>query len=387
MRQGGGVQRKWREVSMCGLARSVPPARGEARIRSSASARDLCVSVYLPPQTEAGWRLESLLGVRECRFFSYGRRALVEALRVSGVTKGQMVALPGLICRELVSAVHAVGAIPRFYRIGEDLNLASPATGLPSCEAVVAVNYFGFPQEFAPFQDHCRRTGAVLIEDNAHGLFSRDAAGTFLGMRGDIGIFSLRKTLPLPNGAALVVNTRGRAFPLGPQQPFDSGLPSLKFRLKQFARRVAPVVGCWNLHRFLALVRRLNWGAESLPVTQGDRADEWLLPEPERPCAVLSQPLRADIGRETARRCVLYEWLDGWLREAGLAVTPVFPSLPDFVVPYGYPFYADHAEFPKVRAALGAHGLDALSWPDLPGAVRVEAPTHYTTLRLIPFLW
>ena len=372
MKQDGSLQ----QVE---LPLSAPATREHGRTQTAESAARLCASVYLPPETATGWRLESLLGGRDCRYFSYGRRALAEALRLAGVGAGDAVALPAFICREVLAAVHARGAAPRFYHVGMNLNLAGPATSLPSSAAVIAVNYFGFPQELAPFQDHCRRTGAVLIEDNAHGLFSRDRDGTFLGTRGDIGIFSLRKTVPLPNGAALVVNEKGRAFPTASPQPFDSGSPPVRFHLKQAARHAAPVVGARTLHRLLALIRH--------SATNGSPEVERSLPEPERPCAALSLPLTADVWRETARRRALYLWVGDRLCEAGLAVTPVFADLPESVVPYGYPFYADRSEFTRVQAVLSASGLDCVSWPDLPEAVRDQAPVHYTTLRFVPFLW
>lgn len=353
----------------------------------TAPGRALCESVYCPPGTKSGWRFEALLDGRECRFYSYGRRALVEALRISGVTNGSTVALPALICRELLSAIYASGAVPSFYHVGKDLNVDGSVSGLPSCKAVVAVNYFGFPQALSPFREHCRRTGAVLIEDNAHGLFSRDSTGTSLGLRGDLGLFSLRKTLPIPNGAALVVNARAYASSLEPQLAFDSGLPSLKFCLKQSARRIAPVVGCRNLHRILTLVRQWKQVAGVFRMGPRSRNEERTLPQPERPSIVLSRPLRADIERETARRCALYRWLDEALRETGLPVAPVFPCLGASVVPYGYPFYADDVTLHKVRTILGAYGLECLSWPDLPEVVRDKAPGHYKTLRMVAFLW
>jgi hypothetical protein len=339
----------------------------------------LCASVYRPPEAETGWTLESLLGGRACRYFSFGRRALAAALRLAGVGAGDAVALPSFICRDVLAALHACGAVPCFYEVGEDLGLAGRVGSLPSCAAVIAVNYFGFPQALAPFRDYCRRTGAVLIEDNAHGLFSRDEEGTLLGIRGDIGIFSLRKTLPLPNGAALVVNDTARGFTPASQEPFETGPASMRVQLKQWVRHAVPVIGPRFLHRFLELTRRLDMN--------GNAQAEQSLPEPACPCAALSRPLKADIAQETARRRALYGWVAGRLREAGLSLTPVFPDLPDWVVPYGYPFYAHRGEFVKARAVLGAWGLDCVTWPDLPDAVRRNAGVHYTTLRFVSFLW
>lgn len=369
------------------LTQPVPQAGPKAGQDGARDHGRLGESIYCPPQTEDGWRLESLLGGREFRYFSYGRRALVEALRMAGVGEGEAVGLPSLICRDVLSAVHALGAVPRFYPVGEALHLAGPAALLPPCRALLAVNYFGFPQTLGALREHCRRTGAALIEDNAHGLFSRDETGAFLGTRGDLGIFSLRKTLPLPNGAALVLNSTDGVLPLGPQQAFDTTPVSATFRLKQWARRMAPLLGCRNFHRLLTLVRGGKRTAGALSRSGRDRLPERVLPEPVAPWAGLSRPLPGDVVAETARRRALYAWLDGWLPGAGLGARPVFAGLPDWVVPYGYPFYVDASHLPKVRAALGRQGLDCLRWPDLPETVRGGAPAHYTSLTVVPFQW
>ena len=79
--------------------------------------------------------------------------------------------------------------------------------------AVLLTHYFGFPQPAARLRSLCDRRGLFLIEDCAHALYSKGAHG-YLGAHGDASIFSLRKTLPLPNGGALVVhNSRLDARP------------------------------------------------------------------------------------------------------------------------------------------------------------------------------
>ena len=185
--------------------------------------RQLLASVYAPPADRSGWRLEQLAGDAPVRYFAYGRHALAAALQAAGTGAGDRVLLPAFICREVLSAVHAVGARPAYYAVDRALGLAEAAAALPPARAIVAVDYFGFAQDLTPFAAYCARSGAVLIEDNAHGLFSRDDAGRMLGTRGDLGLFSIRKTLAAPDGAALVFNKAGHA---PPQLPFDSAAPA-----------------------------------------------------------------------------------------------------------------------------------------------------------------
>ena len=124
------------------------------------------------------------------------------------VKKGDKILLPSFICRDVLSSINVLEAEAIFYDVDSKLEPLKSLKYLPESKAIISVNYFGFPQDLTPFNNYCNRTGSVLIEDNAHGLFSRDKNGHFLGARGDIGIFSLRKTLPLLNGAALVVNNK-----------------------------------------------------------------------------------------------------------------------------------------------------------------------------------
>ncbi len=70
----------------------------------------------------------------------------------------------------------------------------------------MSVNYFGFPQ---PGLEELHRLvdeyDCYHIDDNAHAPLSVDN-GTLLGTRGHLGITSLWKLLPVPNGAVLFQN-------------------------------------------------------------------------------------------------------------------------------------------------------------------------------------
>ncbi len=94
------------------------------------------------------------------------------------------------------------------------------------CKAVLAVNYFGFAQDLAPFREYCSRTGATLIEDNAHGFLSKDTSGVLLGTRADLGITSIRKTFRLVNGAALYFSGAEYSDSVSEQLEFQNGAAS-----------------------------------------------------------------------------------------------------------------------------------------------------------------
>jgi dTDP-4-amino-4,6-dideoxygalactose transaminase len=106
----------------------------------------------------------------------------------------------------------------------------------PQTRAVLVTHYFGFAQpDFRAIVDLCRDGGLFLIEDCAHALYST-YQGQPLGTLGDVGVFSLWKTLPLPDGAAAVAN---RPLPLQPataRPPLGPCLRALRFSLEAHLR-------------------------------------------------------------------------------------------------------------------------------------------------------
>jgi len=348
-----------------------------------AEARTPLTSVYAPPAAERGWRLEEFYPGAVIRFYSFGRRALAAGLEVLGA-RGQPVLLPEFVCRDLLSSLDAAGARAVYYPVRRDLRPATPPDRWPQACAALAVDYFGFPQDLEPFRAYAERTGATLIEDNAHGLFSRDEAGAALGLRADLGLFSLRKTLLLPNGAALMVPEDGTLTV--PEQSAFSDDPTGRSRGKQALRAVARRFGPRAALRGLELLRGMRGVLKGsrIPLPAADA--ERVLPEPALPCRELEEPLRAGSPyAEVARRRELYSLVDAQARRAG--AEPVFERLPENAAPYGYPFRARPERLPAVLSALAELGLEPLTWPDLPDALAASAPEYYRDVRLVHFLW
>ena len=318
------------------------------------------------------------------RYYSLGRWALVDALRAGDVGAGDRVLVPELICREVLASVRTVGATPIFYRVAPDLSADIGVPAAPSAKAVLAVNYFGFPQCLDVFRDYCSRTGATLIEDNAHGFLSRDATGRLLGSRGDAGIFSFRKTIAVPDGAAVVLNGH-RRLPDGSSSRPARDI-SVRYRAKQAFRRVAPYLGpCWT-DRTIGLLRhlrRLGTGS-ALPASPTDA--ESRIPIAPHPNTWISRTMHvADPDLEAQRRRALHALAARVV--AGTGAVPVFASLPPYVVPYGYPVFVPPAHLSEVVRETSRHGFQLSRWPDLPEAVVPSAPDHYRQLMVLPFLW
>ena len=322
----------------------------------------------------------------DVRFFSYGRFALREALTLADVEPGDVVLLPEYICRENLAAVHALGARVEYYPVNEALELAVSPSALPQGRAVLAVNYFGFPQDLSPFRAYCSRAGAMLIEDNAHGFLSRDEGGAYLGARGDLGIFSFRKSIPLVNGSGLLVNNPEKTGPISPQLPFVSYPESRTFRVKKYLRRVPK----WNMAGLLyalicmdRAVRKFRTGSDYL---KSAADSELVLPGSANPDANLLPTLTSlDVSYEITRRRSLYAEIGALVESSG--GTPLFAGLPEHVVPYGYPFRSTPDAIGRVKKALNANYLECYQWPELPSEIEPRASEHYRSVWLVNFLW
>jgi hypothetical protein len=341
---------------------------------------DLTATVYWPPQAKSPWTLEQVYSPSILRYYSYGRHALLEALKIAGV-HGQRVLLPSLICRDVLASVHAAGADVSYYSVNADLTPSDDPSRWPDARAVLAVNYFGFPQDLSPFEVYTRRNGATVIEDAAHALFSRDARGRLLGTRTPLGVLSLRKSLPLPNGGALIANDPAFVARLPSPLAFQK-VPGRRAAWKAGARPLLALSGARAALTALTGLRFLRGDASGHVGPDPD--SEKNLPDNPHPCLQLERPLRcADPEIEASRRRALWSYCDGLARRSGL--TPVFNSLPEGTVPYGYAFRTNN--FSSSRSIFSAVGLTTLPWPDLPTATIESAPEQDKNIALVHFLW
>ncbi|WP_129116677.1 DegT/DnrJ/EryC1/StrS family aminotransferase [Halegenticoccus tardaugens] len=270
-------------------------------------------------------------------------------------------------------------------------------------DVVQLIHYLGFETNgLDELAAEAEAVDAVFVEDCARGLFSRREDGTPLGSVGDVAMFSLRKTLPVPNGGLVVApGTRlpspddearegralARSFAVAAHERLSSAIPSIP-RLR-FVEE--------SMRRSTAL-RRLTDGpllSAGAGVFAGDgapgTAHDHRVP-PRRPGWVSRIGLvRSRPAEIAAARRERYRNLRARLDAlSGLAV--VTPPVADGGCPYGVGVRpVDGVSAPALWAALRDRGLPAemLGWalgadvpqPADPGATAlrqslVVLPTH-----------
>lgn len=140
-------------------------------------------------------------------YVTSARIAIAHALELTGIRPGQKVLVPAYHCISMVEPVLHVGAKPVFYALREDLSadLDDIAAKIDhDTRVLVAVNYFGFPQNLPSLRQFCDNHGLTFFEDCAHSFFG-SCAGRPLGSFGHFAVASLGKFFPVQDGGCLII--------------------------------------------------------------------------------------------------------------------------------------------------------------------------------------
>ena len=317
-------------------------------------------------------------------YYSLARQALKEALLLAGVSAGDSVVVPALICKDVLLPIESLGASVSFYEVDKFLQPIG-LTNIDRAKAIIAVNYFGFAQDLTPFVELGRRLNAVIIEDNAHGFLSSDRTGQLLGTRTEVGITSIRKTLRIPNGAALSINNESFQTRAPLQLEPSNDRLGIRFSTTHFAssvQRTTKLPLLRLLQMITRLLRRLATGS-ILPIYNHERelASVASTPPSQYSLKVIE---RIAEHREIARRRKLYNKIEKIVGSTN--VEPVFNQLPDHCTPYGFPFYAPPVVAKQFSKSCRKFGVEVIHWPDLPDQVSDSAPDFYKNLWLVNFL-
>ncbi len=181
-----------------------PPGAGRLIPRPQVPVRPvLSTSAFQRAKAPA---IASVLDAGEAVEVIAGRYAIALALRQIGVGPGDGVLVPAYHCSVMVYAVLWARAVPVFYQLKSDLsvNLDDVRAKLDSrIKVLLAVNYFGFPQDLSRLRHFCDEHGISLLEDCAHSFFG-EHEGRPLGSFGDYAIASTVKFFPVTVGGCLV---------------------------------------------------------------------------------------------------------------------------------------------------------------------------------------
>lgn len=304
-------------------------------------------------------------------FYVHRARTAISRLpELLEIKAGDEVLMPAYNCGSEIDSFLKLGISVVFFRIDaagkidvEDImRRVSEKT-----KAVYMTHYFGFPQDLTDLLALCKPRGLFLIEDCALSLFSSDD-NRKLGYLGDVAVVSFPKTLPLPDGGALIVNNqtlRLKTWSLikAPVFPVSRHLlPLIKSSVLRYLSRkpFCHPIFCW----ISGLLEAGKSGGQS------NLAEKWkVMPEsyyykPEldnRRMSFLSKRMldRIDYSQVVEKRRKNYQRLLSMFSD-NPKVMPMFRALPPGVCPLVFPVIVQDRE--KICTELNKQHIHAIPW-------------------------
>jgi len=271
------------------------------------------------------------------------------------------VLMPAYSCKEVVRPFLKRTQV-EFYDVRPDLTIdpeeLKRKLEVNKVKALLVINYFGFLQPFrSEIKQLCFENGVVLIEDCAHSLLTVGSGET-----GDFAVYSFRKTLPVPDGGGLKLNTNGKPISASFYPTICSNALSTLILAKSKLR-----------------VRSQFFSRAGLTTGNGDLSQETVPPTGEDRILPLSSFARAGLARAPFEDIFLRKRKDFefWLelcRTSGLA-TPIFADLPAGVCPLGFPIKVQDRD--SMISSARRRGIDLMVHWRLPAKLGSECKTSH----------
>lgn len=333
----------------------------------------------LPVLSRNGWsfsgdRSSSVFLSSDCHFLHGARYALLSGLQSMGVAADDHVLLPAYHCYSIIEPFVQQGCQVEFYKLNFDLsvNLVDLAKRLrATTRAVLITHYFAMPQPVIQVLDTLKKSSALLIEDCAHAFFGQLSGGQ-LGSFGAFSVASGKKFFPLEDGGFLKFNCIPET-PVGfVKNPLKHNLKLLVNSLEKSAqyKRLRPLS---DAVRFLTdSLHRLKPSSPTVATAGGEQQ----IREEQHDLIYIDQQLinrfgscwsewimrHTDLDQLQEKRRGNFQLLLSGLNELTTA-KPLYPSVPDQVVPYAFPLLLDDPErhFPLLKKA----GVPMWRWEDV----------------------
>jgi dTDP-4-amino-4,6-dideoxygalactose transaminase len=312
------------------------------------------------------------------------RTAIQRAFALLNLRAGDEILVPSYHCGSEVDALLKAGACVRLFRVSQtgEIDIDDLHRRITrATKAIYAIHYFGFPQKLSPIAEICHRKGLYLIEDCALSPLT-EIAGRRIGFWGDVAVYNFPKSLPVPDGGALVVNNaklQNKPWPL--QSPGVFAVRDNVFRIfRQSVLRQLPPAGVRLLFKLRATFRG---EAGVSPGRLGMPQSYYFHPSMSnkawsKPSAWLMR--RMDLSEVRQRRRRNFSRLTEYLSPVpGLKL--LFPELPAGVCPLCLPVLVPGAgqtarrlcsqSVPAIAWWAGYH-RDFLNWNEFPEACHLK---------------
>ncbi|MGQ0665975.1 MAG: DegT/DnrJ/EryC1/StrS family aminotransferase [Nitrospiraceae bacterium] len=318
------------------------------------------------PALSAAMLLPRLNAVERCFPFDhsgvtyhyFARNGIYDLARLWNLD-GKEVLFPAYFHGVELDALLAAGVRPSFFPVDGRMRVDSKeivARIGPDTRAVYLIHYLGFPGPVREIVEICRERKLLLIEDCALALLSRlddQPLGTF----GDAAAFCFYKTLPVPNGGALVL-LKGKASNVPKVAPslqtslsymsasLVTQFESHGHRLAASFLRTATSVARTLMTR--TTTERVDVGSQDFDLTDANLAMSSVVH-----LLLRNQRYSEIVERRRRNFTLLLDRLRKFTR-------PVFDRLPDGVCPLFYPLQVRDKQ--PILEFLSSRGIEAVNF-------------------------
>lgn len=323
------------------------------------------------------------LGFSNTYYYGYARVALLDGLRLLSIKAGDNVLIPSYICEDVLEPFNYLGIATKYYNVDEKLNpiIYEIENSIDSkTKAVLAVNYFGFPTSVLEIANICKNKSLYFIEDNAHGLFSKCHNGV-LGSFGDISIFSMRKTIGAPNGAALVINNS--VLNNYERNKSTIGISGIRYLIASLNQSIEDNIRINPIKAIKGIVKYESLKTYSCHVNS-KRNIQYYFEKYSKITEYVIKRVDVDKCISTRRRGYVY-----WIEHVTEG-DPLYGKLPDGVVPYVFPMRIRNRDGFIQRLIRKADvylwdemNAEIFPWPSLPKNLG-KVPSYYNEIVCLP---
>jgi len=305
---------------------------------------------------------------RQAIFTYQGRYAVHLICRLLNIGPGAEVLAPAYNCGAEIDPFVWAGAKVVFYRVDErgaidTQDIIRRVTA--STKLVYVSHFFGWPQDIEALSRWCRGNKLFLLEDCALCLFSEGPQKT-IGRIGDAAIYSFVKSLPAPDGGALVLKNKDAWKGKTPFRPpsFRNILLNSLPLLKKWFMNANPL---WQKYDLTRQLLNKSWLKKPMNQDHGIEREmpqsnyfdpqkiEWSISRLSK--RILSKTSPQEIIKARRRN---YQYLHEALRNVP-SIRLLFDALPDGVCPLSFPIYVNDRNC--WAQALENNGILVGGWP------------------------
>ena len=308
---------------------------------------------------------------------------VVRWYQLANKKKSVTVWIPDFFCNTSLQPLRDLGVKFVFYPVMPnmelDITVCEKLAETEPMDLLLLVHYFGKPIPTTQATKLAKQNNAWLVEDAAHVLKPIEG----IGQVGDCVLYSPHKTLPIPDGAVLVVRENGTAK-LGEHDAIMELLPSVLDQVYKESSCTTKQYLIWTLKRVAQKLGVRGKSTFTISHVLSERDSDAVVSNCHKMSHLSKRlisgiaPALNDIAKirtENSRfwRALLTHKLKG--------VLPL--DLGDTSVPYLSPFQIITAsESDAIETYLKDRHLPVCTWPDLPPEVLKNSERHSVAIEL-----